>query len=510
MSLSRKAEGGSGGRVALALAAWCSAAVVFFWRQGWLLYYGDAEAHLNIARRLFDSQIPGYKQIGTVWLPLPHALIAPFARVDSLWFSGLAGAIPSAACMFMAGCFLYFAALRIFASKGAALTATALLVLNPNMMYVGSTAMTEAYFLACLTGLLYFSVRFRDTQGLGAVMGAGIAACMGTLTRYEGWFLLPFAAAYFLFTAKRNKLGTALVFGIIAGMGPLYWLFHNWWLTGDALDFFRGPYSARAIQGGRPYPGKGDWRLAALYYGSAVRLCAGTALAIAGLLGTVVLLARRAVWPLALLALPPLFYVWSVHSSGTPIFAPELWPNSFYNTRYGLAALPLLALAAGALVAAVPPGVRKFAAVLVIVAGAGWWAAYHKPADWVTWAESKANSEGRRAWTREASGYLSSRFVRGSGLVASSGEDFSGIFREMRLPLREVFGVCNDLEWTAATQRPDLYVWHEWLVVKSDDPVLAAIKRRGAPRYKLEFEIRENKEPVVQVYRRIGGVHGGA
>ena len=73
-----------------------------------------------------------------------------------------------------------------------------------------------------------------------------------------------------------------------------------------SLDFFRGQYSARAIQGGRPYPGKGDWRLAGLYYGTAVRLCAGTALAIIGLLGTLVLLARRAIWPLALLALPPL------------------------------------------------------------------------------------------------------------------------------------------------------------------------------------------------------------
>ena len=65
--------------------------------------------------------------------------------------------------------------------------------------------MTESLFFCCLLALLYFTVRFRDTQGWGAVAGAGIAACAGTLTRYEGWFVLPFAAVYFLIAAKRRR-----------------------------------------------------------------------------------------------------------------------------------------------------------------------------------------------------------------------------------------------------------------------------------------------------------------
>ena len=55
-------------------------------------------------------------------------------------------------------------------------------------------------------------------------------------------------------------------------------------------------------------------------------------------------------WPVFLAALPPLFYIWSMHSGGTPIFVPTLWPFSYYNTRYALAALPLLAIAGGSLV----------------------------------------------------------------------------------------------------------------------------------------------------------------
>ncbi len=75
-----------------AAVALCSSA------RATLLYYGDAEAHLNIARRIVDSRTPGCDQIGTVWLPLPHLLMLPFVRNDWLWRSGLAGAIPSAIC----------------------------------------------------------------------------------------------------------------------------------------------------------------------------------------------------------------------------------------------------------------------------------------------------------------------------------------------------------------------------------------------------------------------------
>ena len=98
---------------AFLLACLSAAAVWLTWRQGWTLYYGDAEAHLNIARRLVDSRTPGYDQFGTAWLPLPHLLMAPFVKDDFLWHSGLAGAIPSAICFVMAGHFFSLAARRV-------------------------------------------------------------------------------------------------------------------------------------------------------------------------------------------------------------------------------------------------------------------------------------------------------------------------------------------------------------------------------------------------------------
>ena len=58
-------------------AAIMAAAIAWFYRTGATLYSGDAEAHLDIARRIFDSRTPGWSQVGTTWLPLPHLLMIP-------------------------------------------------------------------------------------------------------------------------------------------------------------------------------------------------------------------------------------------------------------------------------------------------------------------------------------------------------------------------------------------------------------------------------------------------
>ena len=98
-----------------AIGGWATVSVN---HSGWTLYYGDADAHLNIARRVIDSRRPGYDQIGTVWLPLPHLLMLPLVRNDQLWRSGLAGGITSSACFVCAGVFL-FAAIRRAAQSSA-------------------------------------------------------------------------------------------------------------------------------------------------------------------------------------------------------------------------------------------------------------------------------------------------------------------------------------------------------------------------------------------------------
>ena len=487
-----------------ALAVLRAAAITVCYLNGWLLYYGDAEAHLNIARRMLDSRTPGYDQVGTVWLPLLHWMLLPFARIDALWVNGLAGAIPSAVAFLLAGTFLYLAACRIFDCPSAALAATALFALNPNVLYLQSIPMTEILFSACLLALLYFTVRFRDTQGWGAVIGAGIAACAATLTRYEAWFLLPFAALYFVIAARRNRIAVAALFSFLAALGPLFVLFHHWWVAGDALAFYRGPYSPRAIQGSADYPGKNDWREAFLYYRTAAQLCAGPCLPLIAAAGALAALFRRAFWPLLLLALPGIFYVWSMRfSGGTPIFIPVLKPFSYYNSRYGLAVMPLFALAAAALVTVVPRPARTILAMLAICAAVAPWILHPSPSTWVTWEESRINSESRRQWTRQAADYLRPRYARGSGILTGFG-DLTGIYRTLGIPLRDTFTPDNGLPFDAAVLRPELFLHEPWVVTMGGAAAQTAVNRaaRLGIVYSLEKTIIVKDAPVIEIYRR--------
>ena len=71
-------------------------AFLYFLYRDQTFVHIDAIAHVNKARGLFDNIEPGLRQLGTVWLPLPHILAAPLAAIDPLWRSGAAGSLLNA------------------------------------------------------------------------------------------------------------------------------------------------------------------------------------------------------------------------------------------------------------------------------------------------------------------------------------------------------------------------------------------------------------------------------
>src|SRR3954471_24026397 len=72
-------------------------AFLYFLAHDQTFVHIDAIAHVNKARGLFDNLTPGIRQLGTVWLPLPHLLMAPLTVVDPLWRNGAAGSVISIA-----------------------------------------------------------------------------------------------------------------------------------------------------------------------------------------------------------------------------------------------------------------------------------------------------------------------------------------------------------------------------------------------------------------------------
>ncbi len=481
--------------IGVGAAWWC-------FTRGYSLDYGDAEAHLNIARRILDSRTPGPEQIGTVWLPLPHLLLVPFVMHDAWWRNGLAGVLPSMACFVIAGMFLFSAGRRLYDSTGAGLAVTLLFALNPNVLYLQATPMTELPFLASLAALLWATVWFRDSQSLWAVLAAAAASNAASLTRYEGWFLIPFVCLYLLAVSERKSY--AILFAVLAALAPVAWLAHNQYYYSNAFEFYNGPYSAAAIykrqlaQGGFPYPGDHDWILAARYYLAASRWIAGWPLLILGAAGTLIALVRKIRWAMFLLALPPLFYVWSMHSSGTPISVPDLPPYAWYNTRYAIAVVPFVAFAAGALVTLVRVRFHVIASVILALATAGLWSL--KGSSSISWKESEINSEARRAWTSEAAGFLAHEYRPGSGIIFPFG-DLTGVLREAGIPLRESLHEGNGVAFDSAMARADLLLREgglaEWGLAFSGDAVDAALQKAG---YTLRRHILVKGAPVADIY----------
>jgi len=136
----------------------------YCYQNNLLLLYGDAVAHLAIARRILDSTSPGIRQIGSVWLPFPHLLIMPFAAKMSWWQSGIAGAIPSMACYVLSVAGLWRLA-RFWLRPAGAVVAVLFFALNPGLLYMQTTAMTEPLFLCQIVWSALFLVAFlRELQ----------------------------------------------------------------------------------------------------------------------------------------------------------------------------------------------------------------------------------------------------------------------------------------------------------------------------------------------------------
>ncbi len=333
------------------------ASLGFFYSQGLSNLYGDGLAHSEGARRIFDSLTPGYPEIGSVWLPLFHLLASPLALSDFLWRTGLAGSlISTAAFVLTAGC-LFHLAREINSNGAAAFLALAVFLLSPNALYLASTPLTEPLSLLWMVLVVYGLFRFQQGARLRALVGSALAAFLGTLTRYDGWGLLPWATLFVLLAVRGPwpiRLRQAALFAGIAGLGPALWLLHNAYRFGNPLEFYNGPFSAQAIYAhqvattGFRYPTEGSLFGSARYYMADLRLVIGVwplELAVLGLVAWAAERRERVRRSMALLFLVPLpFYVYSVADAAVPLYVPTLFPHTYYNLRYGLEMLPAVAI----------------------------------------------------------------------------------------------------------------------------------------------------------------------
>ena len=539
------------------LVVWLAGAVSLisffsYLRYGDVLLYGDAVAHINIARRVFDSRTPGLLQLGTVWLPLPHVLMIPFLLSDGWWQSGIGGSIPSLVA-FVLGAAGIFRLVRVALSSDstpegesspavriAAGMAAAIYVANPNLIYLQATAMTEALYLGLfLWAVVHFSEFVRALEAApeqpaaanSSLVKCGLCLVGACLTRYDGWFLAVVMGGAALLVgwrsgARSKGLGHGLAkFILLAAAAPVFWIAYNAIVYQNPLEFANGPYSARGIEqrtsppGSSPHPGSRNLAEAASYFlkaaelnlarGNWGRLWVGVGVAglILGAAG-----GGRSLWPLLMLALPLPFYTLSIAYGSVPIFLPIWWPYSLYNARYGVQLLPAFAVAAAIaayfaarFLGSIKAKALVAGALVIFVAGSYasvWWG---QP---VSFREAWNNSRTRQALEKELASTLEELPPNATFLMYLG--NHVGALEIAGIPLRRVIYEGNHRTWKRpsdpqglweqALADPARYV--DFVVASDGDAVSSGMERRGLEPL---LVIHVTGQPRVVLYRARGG-----
>jgi hypothetical protein len=459
------------------------AAIAWSWRHHALLNYGDAVAHLHIARRVIDSHRPGLSQLGSVWLPFPHLLMIPFVAVYAWWANGIAGLIPSALA-YIAGCAGMYRLARHWLRPAAAAVALAFFALNPNLLYLQTTAMTEPLFVCEMIWLAVWLVEWRASLRKDPPRSNRLLWCIAIVlvaavfTRYDGWILALLAWTSIGVTQLRHGTLRSRAFWLTSALvvgAPVVWFTYNAVVFGDWLDFARGPYSATAIEmrtassGGPPHPGWHNPWVSFLFFIKAAEMDAaaeawGNTTLMLALLGTAwawITTRRRAfLWTL-LLWLPIPFYAYSIAFGSVPIFLPVWWPHSFYNTRYGMELLPALALglafAAQLFMAAVrdfKPRWTVYAATIVyaLIALNAWAVLRGRP---LTYVEGTKNLESRLPFEQQIPPVLRPLLsTRPGGIVLMNTSVYPEIVALTGIPLRQTVNSSDREFYSAALAAP--------------------------------------------------------
>jgi hypothetical protein len=519
------------------------AAFLFYFRHGAILLYGDAVAHINIARRVFDSRTPGLLQLGTVWLPLPHVLMIPFLVSKWAWRTGVGGSIPSMI-GYVAGCVGIFRLVRGALSfpsepdamaRTAAWTATLMYAANPNLLYLQSTAMTEPLYLAFFIWAVVFFTEFIQqrskawddvrSSSAASLVKCGFCLVGAELTRYDGWFAAVVISAATLLVTLRTSGGPELrrpvrKFVLLTAAVPVLWLTYNGVIYHNPLEFANGPYSARAIEqrsakpGVPPHPGWHNLRTAGVYFFKSAELNLGegnwqkiwAVMLFAGSLA-VAAFARRLI-PLLWLWLPLPFYMLSIAYGGVPAYVPAWWPFSYYNVRYGLQLLPAFAVFFGVVVYVAVGSARNTTvrvalafAALCLVAGSylSVWRAGP-----VSYREAWVNSRSRIALESELAKQLE-LLPPDSTLLMYLG-DHGGALQRAGIRLSRVIQEGNhrtwkqpaDPEglWERALAEPERYA--DYAIAVAGDPVWEAVQTHSLQSI---VHVHASGQPEATIYR---------
>jgi hypothetical protein len=364
--------------IALFAAIMSACTYAYFLSKGIALGYADSISHLQIAARTLDSPTAGFAQLGGVWLPVPHLLMLPFVWVDSLYYSGFAGSVVSMASYVISCVYIYKTVRDLTKARIPAIAGTLVFALNPNVLYMQSTPMTELLFFATVAAATYYTQKWIQTpdhaKGYPSLFAAAFALFLGCLTRYEAWVVTFVLGAVLLFAAWR-RFGRAAAEGVLltylffAGAAIALWIGWNTLIFGNPLNFQNGEYAKPSLWVSEGEKAVGNPIVAIQTYWYAMVNNLGLILVLIMLAGAIVLVVKHrkldALPTLGLLMMAP-FFVVALTVGQRPLHVAEI-TGDIYNVRFGLLMAIPAAIIAGYLASLIPSRASIYGLIVTCV-----------------------------------------------------------------------------------------------------------------------------------------------
>lgn len=487
--------------------------ILYFSLQDKIVSYGDAESHLNIAKRVVHSITPGFAQLGGIWLPLPHLLMVPFVYFDTLWRTGLAGSIVSGYAYVISCLFLYKTGFLLTKNRSASFIAFILFAINPNILYMQATPMTELLLIAffILSSYFFLSFLLRGNDVLHLIYASFFGLC-ATLSRYDGWFLVLVETVlliiYLLRRGYSRKVieGLTIVFIVVAFFGIALWMTWDYLILGDPFYFKNSQFSAQAQQ--QVWHARGElptYRnifLSFSYFTYTTLVNSGLVtfvLAVIGLLVFVCKRKRALKFSIALLLLVPfVFNVFTLYMGQSIIFIPDLTPSTYewnmFNVRYGLMMIPAAALFIGYLFYQSSPFRKLIVSLLLVLQGFLFTSGISKV---ITYEDgTKGLSSAKRP---DAETWLAQHYDGGLVLI----DDFSRSLSIIRstIPMTNIIYVGNKPYWEESLREPEKYA--QWIVIHGNDDVWRNVLQNPQTEARLYTHFqRVYTSPQIVIFRR--------
>lgn len=342
-------------------------AYLYFDHQNTILGYKDTISHLLIGRRVVVGEVTGLAQLGGVWLPLQHVLIATLAWNDTLYSTGLAGSVFSMASYVAAVVLVWRIVLLVTGDRVAAWASALVFGLSANLLYLQATPMGEPVMYAGMLWAVWLLLSYLRTDRPTYLFASAIVAALLVYVRYEAWVFsaaLWFVLLYTCLRQRRRMLagdqagqGSLIVYGFYMTLAVLGWQIWNQVIFGDWAGWLNGMYSSIAQTGDIDTTQTADFRHTFLTYWYGMTHTVTLPLLALGVAGLVVMAWRERLSPqfavlLATIA-PAAFIMYGLYAGTQPMNVMEV-DGVIYNLRMALLMLLPAVLFTGYLISCLP------------------------------------------------------------------------------------------------------------------------------------------------------------